>query len=154
MTFSPILGRLPSGLYVLTARKDGEETGMLASWVMQAGFDPPMITLALRKDRYLIDWLSQGQPFVLNVLSEQQKGMLTHFGRGFARGEAAFEGLPIERTQQGLPVLAQSLGHLECTPVNHLDSGDHRIFLAEVTSGRLQSDGGPMVHIRKSGLHY
>lgn len=127
---------------------------MLASWVMQAGFEPPMITVAVRKDRYVSQWLSDRQPFVLNVLSQQQKPMLAHFGRGFAPGEEAFQGLSIERTDQGLPVLSQSLGHLECQAVNHLDSGDHRIFLAEVTSGRLQSEEGPMVHIRKNGMHY
>ncbi|MBI3469346.1 MAG: flavin reductase family protein, partial [Planctomycetes bacterium] len=33
----PILGRLPSGVFILTARDGTDETGMLASWVMQAG---------------------------------------------------------------------------------------------------------------------
>jgi hypothetical protein len=38
--------------------------------------------------------------------------------------------------------------------VNHLDSGDHRIFLAEVTGGRLLREDRPLVHVRKSGMHY
>ena len=29
------LGRIPSGLFVLTLRHGGRETGMLASWVQQ-----------------------------------------------------------------------------------------------------------------------
>jgi flavin reductase (DIM6/NTAB) family NADH-FMN oxidoreductase RutF len=154
MSFSSVLGRLPSGLYVLTVRHNGEETGMLASWVMQAGFDPPMVTVAVRRDRYVANWLSEHSPFVLNVLAEQQKGMLSHFGRGFAPGEPAFEGLVIRRTESGLPWIAGALGHLECSPVNHLDSGDHRIFLAEVIAGDLQTEESPMVHVRKSGLRY
>jgi flavin reductase (DIM6/NTAB) family NADH-FMN oxidoreductase RutF len=51
-------------------------------------------------------------------------------------------------------VLHDSIGYLECQPVSHLDSGDHRIFLAEVIDGHYASDQGPMVHIRKSGMHY
>ena len=80
--------------------------------------------------------------------------MLSHFGRGFAPGEPAFEGLAIERSASGLPMIAGAVGHLECQPLNHLESGDHRIFLAEVVGGDLQTEDGPMVHIRKSGLHY
>jgi flavin reductase (DIM6/NTAB) family NADH-FMN oxidoreductase RutF len=154
MSHSPVLGRLPSGIYVLTTRKEANETGMLASWVMQAGFDPPMITVAVRQDRYVAQWLSEGQSFVLNVLSHQQKEMLGHFGRGFEPGATAFEGLATERTLSGLPILVGTLGHLECAPVNHMDSADHRIFLAEVVGGQLQSEERPMVHIRKTGLHY
>ncbi len=37
-----VLGRIPSGIFVLTVGDDtGRETGMLASWVQQASFDPP-----------------------------------------------------------------------------------------------------------------
>ena len=39
--------------------------------------------------------------------------------------------------------------------VRHIDSGDHRIFLANVVRGRLNhSELAPMVHIRKSGAKY
>jgi flavin reductase (DIM6/NTAB) family NADH-FMN oxidoreductase RutF len=154
MSFSPVLGRIPSGLYVLSVRQGDEETGMLASWVMQAGFEPPMVTVALRRGRMVTEWLTAGAPFVLNLLSQQQKAMLGHFGRGFDRGEPAFEGLDLQRTAQGLPVLAGAVGHLECMPVNHLDSADHRVFLAEVIGGRLLNEERPLVHVRKSGLHY
>lgn len=153
-SFVPVLGRLPSGLFVLTVRYQGLETGMLSSWVMQAGFEPPMITVAVRQGRYVADWLTAGAPFVLNVLSEHQKSMLSHFGRGFEPGENAFDGVEILRSAAGDPVLADALGHLECQPKGHLDSGDHRIFLAEVTAGHLRTDAGPIVHIRKSGMHY
>ena len=37
------LGRVPSGLVVLTARHGARETGMLASWVQQCSFDPPQV---------------------------------------------------------------------------------------------------------------
>lgn len=154
MSFLPVLGRIPSGLFVLTARSGSEETGMLASWVMQAGFEPPMVSLVLRKDRYVTDWLTAGLPFVLNLLGKEQKGLIGHFGRGFAPGEPAFEGLPLERTEQDLAVLVGALGHLECVPHSHLDSGDHRLFLAEVVRGRLQSEDHPAIHVRKSGAHY
>lgn len=162
MTFSEIaaaLGRIPSGIFILTAR-DGSggticETGMLSSWVMQAGFDPPMLTAAVRRDRYLAEWLTAGSPFVLNLVGSDHKDLLKHFSKGFEPAEPAFTGLEIGRSPLGLPILSAALGHLECVTQSHIDSGDHRIFLAEILSASLvDSESRPMVHIRKSGMHY
>ena len=149
-----ILGRIPSGIYILTVGAGERATGMLASWIQQAGFHPPSITVAVQRDRYVCEWLTEGRPFVVNVLGEAQKEFLAHFGRGFKPDEPAFEGLTVTHCARGVPILSDALGHLECERGEFMDSGDHRIFLARVVRGRLADDGQPMVHIRKSGAHY
>ena len=64
-------------------------------------------------------------------------------------------GWAITYCARGVPVLTDSVGHLECEPVRHVDSGDHRIFLANVVRGKLlDADAKPMVHVRKSGANY
>lgn len=149
------LGRLPSGIFILTSRHGERETGMLASWVMQAGFDPPAVTVAVKHGRYLADWLKARQPFVLNLVAEKQHELLKHFGKGFAIEAEAFVNVDLDRTGGGVPILRSALGHLECAPTGKwLDSGDHHVFLAEVTGGRLSDDRPPMVHVRKNGLGY
>ena len=148
------LGRVTSGIYILTIGQGELATGMLASWVMQAGFEPPMVTVAVRQGRYVAEWLAEGQPFVLNVVGEGQKHWLKHFGRGFEPGEPAFERVASRNAANGVPLLSDALGYLECEPASHVESGDHRIFLATVTAGELLNDAAPMVHIRKTGAHY
>lgn len=153
--FQAILGRVPSGIFILTIGTGQRATGMLASWVMQAGFEPPMVSVGVKQGRYVCDWLTSGEPFVLNVVGESQTNLLKHFGKGFEPGAPAFEGLAITHCPRGVPVLKESVGHLECEPVSHVDSGDHRIFLANVVRGKLvNADAKPMVHIRKSGANY
>ena len=148
------LGRVPSGIFILTAAHDGQTTGMLASWVMQAGFQPPAVSVAVQQGRFLCDWLVAGKSFVLNLVGDGQGDFLKHFGRGFAPGEPAFEGLETTLTASGVPILSGAIGYLECEPTSHVDSGDHRIFLANITGGELFSESKPMVHVRKSGTHY
>jgi flavin reductase (DIM6/NTAB) family NADH-FMN oxidoreductase RutF len=80
--------------------------------------------------------------------------MIVHFGRGFALNEPAFVGLEVERPDGGAPVLGEVLAYVECRVVGRCPAGDHDLFLADVVGGRLLGDGQPMVHIRKSGLHY
>jgi flavin reductase (DIM6/NTAB) family NADH-FMN oxidoreductase RutF len=148
------LGRIPSGIFILTIGAGERATGMLASWVMQAGFAPPMVSVAVRRDRYIAEWLVAGEPFVLNLVGDGQKHLLKHFGSGFEPGEPAFDGLEVLPAENGAPALGDVVGRLECVPAGHIDSGDHRIFLARVTAGALGNDAPPMVHIRKSGAHY
>jgi flavin reductase (DIM6/NTAB) family NADH-FMN oxidoreductase RutF len=153
-SWAPVLGRVPSGLYILSARHGDQETGMLASWVMQAGFEPPMVTVALGRDRFITKWVESDAPFALSLLADDQKPLISHFARGFEPGVPAFEGLEIVRTPLGLPAIGNSLGYVECRARSSVVSGDHRIFLAEVVGGDSFRDGQPYVHIRKSGQRY
>jgi flavin reductase (DIM6/NTAB) family NADH-FMN oxidoreductase RutF len=152
--FAAVLGRIPSGIFILTIRHGDQETGMLASWVMQAGFDPPMVSVAVKKGRYVAEWIEAGAAFALNVVAENDKQLLKHFGRGFEPGQAAFEGVAISRSDRQTPVLDAGLGFLECTAAGSVASGDHVVFLARVEAGKLGREDRPMVHIRKSGLNY
>jgi flavin reductase (DIM6/NTAB) family NADH-FMN oxidoreductase RutF len=149
------LGRVPSGLFILTARQGERETGMLASWVQQCSFEPPQLSVAIRRDRDVTAWLADGAAFTLNLLAEGQTSLISHFGKGFALDEPAFTGLRVERPEGGAPVLADALGYLLCRVTGRFAAGDHDLFVAAVVGGRtLQPDGRPYVHVRKSGLRY
>ena len=147
------LGRVPSGLFILTIRHGDAETGMLASWVQQCSFDPPQLTVAVKRERDLAAWLTEGAAFTVNVLDDTQTDMIVHFGRGFAAGEPAFTGLEVERTEHG-PVLSEALACLACRVAARCAAGDHDLIVGRVVGGRMLGEGQPMIHVRKSGLHY
>jgi flavin reductase (DIM6/NTAB) family NADH-FMN oxidoreductase RutF len=148
------LGRIPSGLFVLTARRGEQETGVLTSWVQQCSFEPPQLTLALKHGRDIGAWLTEGTTFVLNVLDDSQTDMVGHFGRGFALNEPAFEGLTLERSAGGHPVLSEAHAYLECQVMSRQPVGDHELLIARLVGGRRLNEGEPMVHVRKRGSHY
>jgi flavin reductase (DIM6/NTAB) family NADH-FMN oxidoreductase RutF len=148
------LGRITSGLYVLTVKRDSLETGMLVSWVQQCSFHPPCISMAVNPDRPVATLLDRQSLFTLNVLEHDQTDMIVHFGRGFALEDDAFHDLDVERGGPGGPVLAEALAALECRVVERFSAGDHDLFIAQIVSGRLLDDGQPMVHTRKNGMHY
>lgn len=149
------LGRLPSGIFILTTGIGGRTTGMLASWVQQAGFEPPSLTVAVRKDRYTADWIARAGRFTLNQVAAGQKALLKHFGRGFGPDEPAFEGVAVLDPRDDGPILADALGYLVAEVAGSIDGGDHRVYLGRVVEGRrLDHEAEPMVHIRKSGTHY
>ncbi len=153
-----MLGRIPSGLFILSAKgADGEETGMLASWVQQASFDPPAVTVAINSKRYLKDWLTPGASVALSQIGETQKSMVGHFGKGFEPNEPAFNGLNTVATPNGLTVLSDALGWIDGTVAGSIESGDHSIYLIQLTSAAVcprHPEERPWVHLRKNGMKY
>ncbi|MBM3983469.1 MAG: flavin reductase [Planctomycetes bacterium] len=148
------LGRVPSGLFVLTAGTGAAETGMLASWVQQCSFEPPQVTVAVNARRAVLAQLEIGAPFVLNAIPDGTKALVAHFGRGFDSGEPAFTNLDVRRTAAAPPVLLAALSYLVCRVGARVEAGDHVVLVARVESGGVLSEGKPAVHVRKNGLRY
>jgi flavin reductase (DIM6/NTAB) family NADH-FMN oxidoreductase RutF len=150
------LGRVPSGLFVVTARNaNGEETAFLASWVMQAGFDPPALSVAVGKDRAALDFVREGgSSFAVSVIADAEKGQVGPFARGVAPGKDALADLPVERTANGQAAVQGCLAWMECRTLSAAASGDHFVVVGEIVAARGGREDAPAVHLRKNGLGY
>jgi|SRR5581483_1145279 len=148
------IGRIPSGLFIVTAGRDETATAMLASWIQQCAFHPPSITVALKPDRPIVPLLSIGTPFVVNILDESQTDLVSLFGRGSRSGEQLLATIELEPHPEGVPVLAEALAYLDCRVTASYPVGDHQLFVGEVIAGRARGVRPPLVHLRKSGAHY
>lgn len=153
------LGRIPSGLFIVTWREAARDRGMLASWVMQAGFSPPMISIAVAPGRDLLAAIDSGTRLVVNVLADSQRGLLARFGKPASPGEDPFAGLSMGRSPSGMAILDGAAAALECVPVSRtagsdIDRCDHVVVLARVTAAAAGKDFAPLVHLRKNGLRY
>ncbi len=148
------LGRIPSGLFVLTFRQNKEESAMLASWVQQCSFQPPLVSIAIRSDRPVLEWLADGAVIMIHVLGEGQKELLSHFGKGFAPGEPPFTGIAIERSAHKPSLLVDAHAVLEVRVQDQFSAGDHTLVIGKVESGTIMHEGRPGVHVRRSGIHY
>ncbi len=155
------LGRLSGGLYVVTASQgDGDSlrrSAMVASWVSQASFTPPGITVAVAKDRAIEALMQVGDQFVLNILREENhQQLLRHFLKRFPPGADRFAGINVlEEEAEGGPVLGDALAYLGCRVEQRMEGPDHWVIYAVVEQGNV-ADANAMtaVHHRKVGNHY
>lgn len=150
------LGRIPSGLFVITWRAGEADRVMLASWVMQAGFEPPLVSLAIGTSRDLLAAVRGGASFVVNVLAESQRSLLARFGKPIADGDDPFAGLAVERTTGGVATLTDAPAWLACHMVGETSvaGADHVVVLARVDAARGTPDTPPLVHLRRNGFKY
>lgn len=150
------LGRISSGLYIITARRGELSGAMVASWVSQASFQPLGVTIAVAKDRAIESLMQVGDRFVLNVLAEgQHLPLLKHFLKRFPPGADRFAGVKIYPAENGAAILADALAYMECEVVSRMECSDHWVVYSVVEGGKVSNpDGLTAVHHRKMGSYY
>ena len=150
------VGRLVGSMCIVTTKREEVSGAMLASWVSQATFNPPGLTVAVAKDRAIESLLFKGNNFVLNVLPEGKHiPLMKHFLKPFAPGEDRFEGVATEEANNGSPILSDALAYVECQVANRMECGDHWLIYATAEQGKVfDSESVTAIHHRKSGTHY
>ena len=150
------LGRVVGSLCVLTTRKGSLSGAMVASWVSQASFTPPGITVAVAKDRAVEALLHKGDRFALNVLAEgRESGPMKQFLQPFEPGADRFEGLDLQSSPSEQPLLPEALAWMEAEVKQRMECGDHWLVYGEVLHGGLfDSEANTAVHHRRSGANY
>ncbi len=157
---SKAMGRLSGGLYIVTASQgkgpSKRSSAMVASWVSQASFSPPGVTVAVAKDRAIETLMQVGDRFVINVLQEDNYlHLFRHFLKRFPPGTNRFEGVEILELAQGGPVLGDALAYLGCEVKQRLETPDHWIIYAIVEEGNVaNAEAKTAVHHRRVGSNY
>jgi len=148
------VGRVVGALCVVTAQREDVETAMLASWVSQATFNPPGLTVAVAKERAIELLLNEGDQFVLNILPEGSD-LWKQFVKNYAPGQDRFEGVETQQAANGARILSGAIAYLECTVKQRMECGDHWLTYAVASQGSvLDGDRVTALHHRKSGSHY
>ena len=149
------LGKIPSGVYILTVTHGDRSTAALVSWAQQAAFAPPAVTIAMAKDRFARKLIDAGGTFALSILAKGDTGLMKKYARGIPEGEDPFAGIAIAQTPRGAVYLTDSLAWLECRLLKTCDfGGDHDIYVAEITAGQMLKEEPSFTHIRGNGFHY
>jgi flavin reductase (DIM6/NTAB) family NADH-FMN oxidoreductase RutF len=149
------IGRMASGVYIVTIYGEDGKDGMLTTWLVQSAFEPPMLSLAVKKGRPLLDHLKKGSTFSVNVLSKKNMDVFKNFAKPHTEGMDRFEGLSIDAAVPSGPVFKDCVAYMSCKMHDKVEAGDHYVVVAEITEGALLAgDEEPMTHFRKSGFQY
>ena len=153
------LGRILGSLCILTtASKEikndttiQSSRAMIASWVSQASFLPPGITVAIAKKHAVGALLHIDDYFALNVLADGRSSTLL---KRFHNTDY-FPEQKIEYSPNGQPLLPEALAWLEGEVKERMECGDHWLIYAEIRHGGLfDPKGTTAMRHRRSGVGY
>ena len=153
----PAIGRLASGVYIVTVDVAGKKDGMLATWITQAGFDPPSLVVSVNKQRDILRAMNVGDRFTINVLSNRNMDIFKAFAK--PHNDEKFDGLALKESLQSStsagPVFAEAVSYIDLKVQSVTEVGDHVLVVGEVSDGELlNGQDEPMTHLRKDGFKY
>ena len=133
-------------MFVITARHQHRENGQIATWIVPATLvpDSPRVVTVLSPRNFTHSLIENSGRFVINMLADEQADLVPLFGLVSGNEIDKFDGLAIGRTATGLPFLPGICGWAECAIIAMIDSGDRRIYLADVVEQRVNPGKVPL----------
>jgi 3-hydroxy-9,10-secoandrosta-1,3,5(10)-triene-9,17-dione monooxygenase reductase component len=136
------LGSFATGVTVVTTRAaDGKDVGRTANSFSSVSLDPPMILWSLSKTSSSFEDYRQAKHFAVHILSSEQSDISGLFA---SKTDEKFEGLTVERGEDGIPLLKDCAARFECRTAYQYEGGDHVIFVGEIT-GFAHSGTPPLI---------
>jgi len=146
--FRRVLGRLPTGVVVVTGGDPEHPSGLVCGSFMSVSMEPPLVVVSPAKASTSWPAIEAGGSFCANVLAENQE----HLARRFAvSGGDKFEALdwhPAPAT--GSPLIDDVAAWIDCRIYERFDAGDHLLVLGEVLELSVDRDAGALVFHRGS----
>jgi|TARA_B100000809_G_scaffold168225_1_gene165564 flavin reductase (DIM6/NTAB) family NADH-FMN oxidoreductase RutF len=127
-----IMGRFATGVTVVTMKAGDTLWGMTANAVTSLSLDPSLVLVCVDKTTQTHEFLNQAGAFAMNILAEDQEELSNRFA---TPGPKEFGDLDFVEGETGSPVLAGTLGYVDCTLKEVLAGGDHDIFIGEIVHG-------------------
>ena len=140
------------GVYILTSKFEDNYCAATVTWVSQASFEPPLISVCIKGDSGSYAVVKERGEFLLHILGENQKDLAASFFK-----QTTLENGLINKQkyhlQDNLPLLAAVHAYLKCKVVAIMEKGDHPLFLAEVKNAVVQKTFEPL-DLRTTGWNY
>jgi flavin reductase len=137
-----IMGRFATGVTVITTGREGDYCGLTANAVASLSLSPPLVLVAVERRAHSHGYLLRDRIFAMNILAADQQ----HLSQRFATpGPKIFTDLEFNTGPSGAPILAGTLGYVDCKVVEILPGGDHDIFVGEILAGEAR-DGMPLLY--------
>jgi flavin reductase (DIM6/NTAB) family NADH-FMN oxidoreductase RutF len=136
------LENVTTGIYILTTGKGEESHGMIVSWVSQVSFDPPLIMVAIRRNRPTHAMILENKNFALSILRKDQTNLIGQFKH--QDHKKRFKGLTPVATKTGVYVIGETVAYIDCELYQSVDVNDHTLFIGRMVDGGVLDDGYPL----------
>ena len=130
------------GLYLLSARVEGQDNACIINTAAQVANDPTRIAISVIQKNHTHDMIRAAGEFNLTALTTFAPfELFRHFGMQSGRDTdklAGYDG--VARSENGLVYLTKyANAFLSARVVDSVDLGSHTLFIAEVTDGQVLS---------------
>ena len=140
------------GMYILTSKFEDDYCAATVTWVSQASFEPPLISVCIKRDSASYTVVKERGEFLLHLLGHDQKDLAASFFKPSILENGLINGQKYQ-LQDDLPLLTAVPAYIKCRVLDILEKGDHPLFLAEVIDAVINEESKPL-ELRKTDWSY
>lgn len=133
-----------SSVFVLSYDNlNGRPNGMIANWHMTCSYDPPLIAVALQKQKNTQRLIQNSKEFVIAVANKELEKAVRVFGYVSGKDNDKFEMTKV-KTQKSkflkTPLLKDATLNYECKLFKKVDVGDHIMFIGKILAAYINKN--------------
>lgn len=145
--YKEIMGSYPTGVTIITTiDQEGNPCGLTVNSFASVSLDPLLVLWCIDNRSTSLEAFQKAEGFAVHVLSNEQQEQCWAFA---GKDPDRFSKANWQQSKNNLPVIADSLGILECKTIQQIDAGDHTIFLGQVIDIE-KYDKEPMLYFRRN----
>ena len=126
------LGKYLTGVTIVTSTDhDGNPIGMTVNSFTSVSLQPSLVLWCIDKKQPSYNSFMNANGYAVNILSKDQNDLCYKFA---SQLDDKYENVNWKRSENGFPLVKNSLAWFDCKKWNYYSGGDHQILVGEVTS--------------------
>ena len=126
---------------------------IVANWIMQVSFEPPLVAIGVEFDSEMRHFIEDSKYFSLNMLPAGSTQLAKAFLKKSKHVVTTINEKEFFISKHGVPFLKEASDSLECRVMISTRTGDHVLFVGEVTDGLSKGDGS-ILTLQETGWKY
>jgi 3-hydroxy-9,10-secoandrosta-1,3,5(10)-triene-9,17-dione monooxygenase reductase component len=145
-----VMRDVASPVTVVTYLDSDGPRGVTIGSFTSVALDPPLVSFNVSRESSAHDVLTDAERLNINILSEDQAYVASHFALSGLSSAQQLEPVMFELDDGGLPVLTGSVSTLFCRRISDTPAGDSTVLVAEVQSATAPALRRPLLYFRQS----
>jgi flavin reductase (DIM6/NTAB) family NADH-FMN oxidoreductase RutF len=151
--FEKVAHSFSYGLYVIGSASETSVATIIANWVTQVSFGPPLFAASIETESTMNNHIKRSKFYTINILSSENKELARALLKPSVPVGNTINGKEFSLSPGGGPYLKDALAAVECQVISSIVAGDHTIFVGEVVDAIALKEGDPLT-LKEIGWRY
>ncbi|MFH2053184.1 MAG: flavin reductase family protein [bacterium] len=138
---------IPAPVAVIGAARDGVLGGLTAAWVTRVSLVPPLLMVAVGRERFTYGLLRDAPEFTVSLLHQDQVETARLFGLVSGRDRDKWAEVDHDLLGEGSPALRRCSARFLCLTEAVVPAGDHDLFIGRIEQAEILA-GAPALPMR------
>lgn len=133
---------------MVTSLLKGKPWGGTMNSFTSVSLNPPLVAVFVMEESRTTTSIQETGKFIVNIMKHDQEGHSMQFANDGL--EDKFAGISHQRSEDGIPILDNCIGYIECDLHLSQKIADHIMFVGKVKKASVVNDEEALIYYRRT----